>query len=56
MCGNNQFEELLAVVDTPNLDAEDQPDRPMATSELIGVVSDVASAFLANPSNRVDIG
>lgn len=44
------------MVDIPSLDAEDTPDRSMATSELIGVVGDVASAFLANPSNRVDIG
>lgn len=43
------------MVDTLNPDAEDPPDRSMATSELIGVVGDVASAFLANPSNRVDI-
>lgn len=44
------------MADTPPPDAEDPPDRVMATSELIGVVGDVASAFLANPSNRVAIG
>lgn len=44
------------MVDTPAPDAEDTPDKSMATSELIGVVGDVASAFLANPSNRVAIG
>ena len=44
------------MVDTLNPDAEDPPDQSMATSELIGVVGDVASAFLANPSNRVAIG
>ena len=43
------------MADTFNPDAEDLPDRSMATSDLIGVVGDVASAYLANPSNRVDI-
>ena len=43
-------------MDTQNPEADDAPTTPMATSELMGVVGDVASAYLANPSNRVDIG
>ena len=38
-----------------DMDESGESATSMTSSELVGVVGDVASAFLSNPSNRVDI-
>ena len=44
------------MTDTESPDSVVAQDRPLSALELIGVVGDVASAFLSNPSSRVEIG